>query len=314
MPTMDKTIGDIVEMCRKGEVSVPHNPKLEDSYDNIMATFYAILHSADPDSGAIARLQSVLQERYDGKDNQGGRQIPLPKVPKTANDLFEFIFAKSTPYEILLMHPAVEAVGHQELTRELREYESKMIKFLQKSSISCKKRQVPLPLYKNHTHMAVVTSKEQVLLAVVLEMKEYFSKYLQLEETLFEGFDEGCTVLFFSILRVDVALLSPKVLSHLSELKRMFGMTHLIVFGYFACDLEKATIDSEIFVRKHTQCMHTHTCIYNIYKHTHTRARTHTHTHTHTHTYTHTHLSTYTVTPPSTPTHIFFLTSLQGVG
>ena len=262
MPTMDKTIGDIVEMYRKGEVSVPHNPKLEDSYGNIMTTFYAVLHSADPDSGAIARLQRVLQERYDGKDHQGVRQIRLPKVPETANGLFKFIFAKSTPYEILLMHPAVEAIGHQGLKRELREYESKMIKFLQKSSMSCRKRQVSLPLYRNHTHMAVVISKEQVLLSLVLDMKEYFSRNLQLEETLFEGFDEGSTVLFFSILRADAALLSPKVLSHLSELKRMFGMTHLIVFGYFACDLEKATVHHVckcIHVLTHTH-MHIHTC------------------------------------------------------
>ena len=55
-------------------------------------------------------------------------------------------------------------------------------------------------------------------------------------------------MLFFSILTVDAALLSPKVLSHLSELKRMFGVTHLIVSGYFACDLEKATIELVVSV------------------------------------------------------------------
>ena len=106
--------------------------------------------------------------------------------------------------------------------------------------------------------MAVVISKEQVLLALVLEIKEYFSKYLQLEDTLFEGFES--TVLFFPILTVDAALLSPKVLSHLSELKRMFGMTHLIVFGYFACDLEKATIELVVSVLFISLCGYIYTC------------------------------------------------------
>ena len=68
-------------------------------------------------------------------------------------------------------------------------------------------------------------------------------KYLQLEETIFEGFGEGCTVLFYSILKVDAVLLAPKILSHSAELKRMSDITHLVVFGYFACDLEGATIE-----------------------------------------------------------------------
>ena len=78
---------------------------------------------------------------------------------------------------------------------------------------------------------------------------------------MFEGFEEGCTVLFFSILRVDAVLLSPKVLSQLSELKRMFRMTHLIVFGYFACDLEKATIELVVSVLFTSLCMCVCTCV-----------------------------------------------------
>ena len=67
--------------------------------------------------------------------------------------------------------------------------------------------------------------------------------YLQLTGSIFEGFQEGCIVLFFSILKDDAALLAPKVLSHPAELKKVFNMTHLIVFEYFACDFEKATIE-----------------------------------------------------------------------
>ena len=73
-------------------------------------------------------------------------------------------------------------------------------------------------------------------------------KYLQLEETIFEGFGEGCTILFYSILKIDAVLLAPKFLSHSAELKRMFDITHLVVLDFFACDLEGATIELPVRV------------------------------------------------------------------
>ena len=245
MSTMDersKKIKEIVDMYRKGEgeLFLPSNPDLEDELDEIMGNLRINLSSTDP--GVISKLHRILRRKYH-RYIHGVRPVPLPPLPDTADGLFDFIEEKSTPYEILLVHHAVEVLEDEDLKKDLREYEWKLADHLRETLMSCKRRRVTLPLHKDHTHMAVVISKEQVLLSLVLEMKEYFSKYLQLEESLFEGFEEGCTVLFFSILTVDAALLSPKVLSHLSELKRMFGMTHLIVFGYFACDLEKATIE-----------------------------------------------------------------------
>ena len=249
--TMDersKKIKEIVDKYRngEGELFLPSNPDLEDELDDIIEALYKILSSVDVHM--ISKLHRVLRRKYH-RYIHGVRPVPLPPLPNTADGLFDFIEEKSTPYEILLVHHAVEVLKDKDLKKNLQEYESKLAEHLREMLTSCKRRRVTLPLRKAHTHMAVVISKEQVLLSLVLDMKEYFSKYLQLEETLFEGFEEGCTVLFFSILRVDAALLSPKVLSHLSELKRMFGMTHLIVFGYFACDLEKATIELVVSVR-----------------------------------------------------------------
>ena len=253
MSTMDersKKIKEIVDKYRNGEgdISLPENPDLEDKFDKFMSKkFLSKLSSADP--GRIGELRAMMRIKY-RKIVHGVRPVPLPPVPNTADGLFDFIEEKSTIYEFLLVHHAVEVLEDKDLEKDLQEYESKLAEHLQEMLMSCKRRKVtlPLPPHKDHTHMAIVISKEQVLLSLVFEMKEYLSKYLQLEETLFEGFEEGCTVLFFSILRVDAVLLSPKVLSHLSELKRMFGMTHLIVFGYFACDLEKATIELVVSV------------------------------------------------------------------
>ena len=251
LPTIDgrsKKIKEIVDKYRNGEgdISLPENPDLEDKFDKFMIKkFLPRLSSADP--GKITQLRAMMRIKY-RKIVHGVRPVPLPPVPNTADGLFDFIEEKSTIYEIFLVYHAVEVLEDEDLKKDLQEYESKLAEHLKEMLMSCERRKVTLPLRKDHTHMAVVISKEQVLLALVLEMKEYFSKYLQLEETLFEGFEEGCTILFFSILRADAVLLSPKVLSHLSELKRMFGMTHLIVFGYFACDLEKATIELVVSV------------------------------------------------------------------
>ena len=246
MDERSKKIKEIVDKYRSGEVAAPDNPDLEDEFDEFMSKkFLSKLSSADPVK--IIELHAMMQRKY-RKIVHGVRPMPLPPVPNTANGLFDFIAKKTTIYEILLVHHAVDVLEDEDLKKDLQEYESKLAEHLKEILTSYKRKRVTLSLCKDHTHMAAVISKEQVLLSLVLEMKKYFSKYLQLEETLFEGFEEGCTVLFFSIPKVDAALLSPKVLSHLSELKRMFGMTHLIVFGYFACDLEKATIELVVSV------------------------------------------------------------------
>ena len=267
MDERSKKIKEIVDKYRNGEgdISLPENPDLEGKFDKFMSKkFLSKLSSADP--GRITVLHAMMQRKY-RKIVHGVRSVPFPPVPNTADGLFHFIGEKSTIYEILLMHHAVEVLEDEDLKKDLQEYESKLAKHLKEMLTSFKRRRVTLPLRKDHTHMAVVISKEQVLLSLVLEMKEYFSKYLQLEDTLFEGFEEGCIVLFFSILTVDAALLSPKVLSHLSELKRMFGMTHLIVFGYFACDLEKATIELVVSVLFISLCVYIYTCsaLYHAY-------------------------------------------------
>ena len=77
---------------------------------------------------------------------------------------------------------------------------------------------------------------------MALHMEEYFAKYLQLEDAVFHGFQIACTILFFSISSIDAVILVPKVLSHLAEMKRNFSVTHLIVLGYFVCDMKKATV------------------------------------------------------------------------
>ena len=246
---------EILDMFRKGKLSLPSNPKLKKEFDEIMGKLNAILLSAD--IKVINKLHGIIQMKY-RRILHGDRQKPLPEIPDTAKGLYEFIAEKSTPYEILMLHPIVDELDCPQLKKDFQRYESDLDKYFLKTFRSYKRQRVTLSHPKDHTHMAVVISdsEEQVLLSLMLEMKQYFYKNLQLELALFEGFEEGCIVLSFSIPRADARQLSPMVLEyHSSELKRMFGMTHLIVFGYFACDLENDTVDQEIFVSMLLTCL-----------------------------------------------------------
>ena len=242
MDERSQKIKRIVDMYRSEstEVSLPEIPELEDDFDSVMGTLNAKLSFAD--RKVIYELKGMVQMKY-RRYIHGVKTGKVPHIPDTASGLYEFIAEKSTPYEILLVHHTVDVLDCKHLKRALESYESNLANHLRLTLKSYKKRKLTLPLRKHHTHLAVVLSKEQILLSLVLHIKEYLIKYLQLEETIFEGFGEGCIVLFYSILKVDAVLLAPKILSHSAELKRMFDITHLVVFDYFACDLEKATIE-----------------------------------------------------------------------
>ena len=237
-----KKVKEIVDMYRngEGELLLPSNPDLEDAFDSVVGSLRGKLSSAG--NPTLCQLQGMLQAKY-RTYMHGVRPVPLPPVPDTVSGLCHFITEKSTPYEFLLVHHAAEALNDKDLKSHLQAYEGKLASHLTETLTSCKKRRVKLPVDRHRTHMAVVISKEQVLLSLVIHMKDYFAKYLQLEGALFEGFEEGCTVLFFSIQQVDTVLLAPQVLSRCEEMKKIFSVSHLVVFGYFAFDLGKSTME-----------------------------------------------------------------------
>ena len=110
----------------------------------------------------------------------GVKPVELPSIPNTSGGLYDFIAAKSTPYEILLVHHAVDVLDTEDLKGTFQSYESNLGNHLRQTLESYKKRKVTLPLRTNHTHLAVILSKEQILLSLVLHIKEYLMKYLHL--------------------------------------------------------------------------------------------------------------------------------------
>ena len=234
-------IKEIVKIYRNNtEISLPCPMDLRAGFTKIMATLASNLTSADEEK--IIELHTSIRIMYCW-DILGVRPTPLPDVPRTPDGLINFIAAKSSPFEILLVHHAVDELECKDLKTTLEEYEGMLAKHLKQKLLTFKSDGVTLSSHTGRTHMAIVLSKDQVFLSLILHIEEFLKDILHLEEALFEGFAEGCTILFFSILRIDAVLLSPKIISHLSELKRKFEITHLVVFGYFACDLEQASVE-----------------------------------------------------------------------
>ena len=251
-------IEEIVAIYRNNEkVHLPCIPELVEDFEDIMVTMDEKLSSADLKTVKRICCKLRLKHRH---YIHGVRTAPLPVIPETPRGLYDFIAEKSTPYEVLLVHHTVEYLQCEDLKGALKEYEDKLAKHLESALLYWKKKKVILPSHKDHTHLAVVlrSRPDLVLLSLVLHIKEYLVKMLQLEEALFEGFAEDCTILFFSILTTDAVLLSPKVISHLPELKRKFEITHLVVFGYFACDLELGSVEILVSVKR---CMSVTVCM-----------------------------------------------------
>ena len=227
----------------------------EDDFDRIMGKLASELSPAGPKK--ITELRAIIRLKY-RRYIHGAKKEPLPDVPDTSGGLFDFIAEKSNALEILLVHHAVDVLECRKLKDALEKYEDKLANHLETTLLSFKTREVTLPPRKDYTHMAVVLPEDQVFLSLVIHIKKYLMKMLHLEEALFEGFAGGCTILVFSILRIDAVLLSPKIISHLSELKRMFEITHLVVFGYFACDLEQASVEVLVSVDVCIHALHIH--------------------------------------------------------
>ena len=243
LSTMDersKKIKEIVDKYRngEGELLLPSNPDLEDELDKIMGTLRGQLSSAD--LSTISRLHTMVQQKY-RRYIHGVRQAPLPDIPNTPEGLYEFISEKSTPYEIFFVLEAAEQLRERTLSIKCRKYKEKLAQCLLDTLTTCKKRKVKLPSLRDHTHMALVISKEQVLLALVLHFKEYYSKYLGLDEALFTGFEKGCTTVFFAISEDDAKSMANKVPSLIAKLHSQFKATHLVVFGYFSYDFIQFT-------------------------------------------------------------------------
>ena len=234
---------------RTDNVSLPSNPKLERKYDKILSSMKISLQKAE--QIVISRIHHNVCSTYN-RLVHGVRPIPLPKVDETGQGLYMFIAEKSTFCEVFLVEEAIDELNNDDLKKAFfTEYKPELQKYLEQRLTSCHQNKVSLSRRADHVHMAVVTS-EEALLSLILHLKEYFIAYLELQECLFKGFQDGCSVFYFAITATDAVFLAPKILSHLVELKRRFNITHIVVFDHFAVDIDQGSV--ELLVSVYLPC------------------------------------------------------------
>ena len=216
---------------------LPVNVELVDKYSRFMGELEIAMDDSQPRE--VKKIRTAVRELY----NRLPCKLPQDKDPivgKKPEDVFEFIRKRSTPYEIFLIQIAIHNLDVEELKKMLDDYRLQLSQFLEENLAAISKRLQPLMQEEDLSHMAVEfqTDPDELPLSRAIKLKNYFQYYLKLSPTLFEGFQEGCTLLFFAISRAAAALSGYCILSHLAHLRIEFNVTKLIVFGHFAVDLE----------------------------------------------------------------------------
>jgi hypothetical protein len=240
----DVKIREIVEAYWSDDssLSLPDNTDLEVRYEDIMSDLCAQLESAaKPLITKISSKVCLMNRRL-----RKGVKPANVKIPAGPIGLCDFLMGKSTAYEVFLIDPVINILADEKsnLQQKFSDYKSDLAKYLEETLTSCRKKKVQLKFHHDYTHMACRVSKEQVFLSLMIHLKDYFSKEFNLDYMLFEGFIPGSATFFFSMLREHAILLAPKILleENLKELKDHFGLTDIVVFDYFHCNLEEATV------------------------------------------------------------------------
>ena len=242
VPPRSAKLMKIFRHYRDGELKLPRNAELEEKYRSMMGLLNTALTSAD--DHILQRIHVEIAIDYKYKVVSGVVCGRSPDVPKSGPELYEFIDGISSVYDIFLIDVAVEILKNKKLTKKFNVYRKSLRDCLKTKLKSCKKRNVSLPpLRRDYVSVAVAIDEDQVLLALVIQLREYFVKTIRLQECLLEGFQEGCVIFYFAITAVDAVLVAPKILSHLGELKTRFSVTHVVVFGHFAVNVESGTFD-----------------------------------------------------------------------
>ena len=245
------------------EVCFPVNVGLSRKYARLMGELKCSLEKADRKK--LICIHTVVRQQFHFILH-GVTQGELPQLGETPKDIHDFISARSTPYEIFLVQDAISNLRNKGLSKSLKAYEDELRTFFEERLSSFKTQQVSLMTAEGLTHMAVEvkTNSSELPLSRVLEMKKYFETYLQLKPALFEGFQPGCTLLFFAISLEAATFLASNLFSHLSHLRLEFDVTRILIFGHFAVDVtvNDSKVSGIYYLLVSTNESSLHVCMY----------------------------------------------------
>jgi hypothetical protein len=222
---------------QKSEVCFPVNVPLACKYNQLMAELRCSLKAAKPDE--LLRIHTIVRQQHHCLVHGVKAGEEYPDCGESPEAIHDFIMKRSTPYEIFLVDDAALNLKNRKLSKLLKDYEKELGVFFEEKLMSFKGQQISLVEAADMTHMAVevATNSSELPLSRVLKLKDFFQDYLKLNKVLFEGFKDGCTVLFFAITHAAATFLAPNVLSHLSQLRSEFLVTRILVYDHFAVDI-----------------------------------------------------------------------------
>ena len=241
------------EGYQRNEVLLPVLQPVETAYGQLVGNLAQQLHDFGESKciGVAGVIQHLLR-----KPMNGVRMGGIPDVPTNCRKLHEYIVERSNCLEPTLIREVVKFICVDKLSELWEDYGRELRECLEKTLHSGNTRQGSLNVPDDLTTISVKVPKnpEQFPISKALDLKVEFEKSLCLAFTIFLGYTSSSTVLYFAIPKAAVPFMPSLLLSHAAQLKRL-EVQKIVVFGYFAVDLEEAQAYALVSVYFRFCCM-----------------------------------------------------------
>ena len=223
---------------RRELLKYPGAFKLKEKYTSIHGKLGYYL--SDLSDKQLKRLRCAV---HTGIKGHFSKQIPVD-IPLSEYDILDYICSWSSPLDVRLIDEAAIAIGETEALKEsISDHNFDVVNFATEALGKFQRERAELPADDNHAHLGLKVNQEpgQYMLAELFRLQFYLIEILGIDRLLFEGFAEGCTMVMFRLMKEAAVMIAPILLSHVCQL-REFGIEKIIVFGYFAIDVQLGTL------------------------------------------------------------------------
>ena len=221
---------------RKQLLKYPGAYKLKEKYTSINEKLGKCL--SDLSEKQLKSLHCAVRTGIKGHLS---KQIQVD-IPLSENDILDYIFEWSSPLDVRLIAEAAKAIGETKaLKKFISNHKFDVIKFSTELLGNLQKERAELPADDARLGIKVNQDPDDYMLAELFRLQIYLIEILGIDKVLFEGFAAGCTMVMFRLMKEAAVMIAPILLSHVCQLKE-FGVEKIIVFGYFAIDVQLGTL------------------------------------------------------------------------
>ena len=223
---------------QQNEIFFPELQPLETVYRHLMATLARKMHEMEE---SMRFCVSKLIEQLLRKPVHGVRMGDMPDIPTDSKELYSYIAKRSNCVSPFLIQEVVMIMCIDELSEKWKDYVREFAKCSGMPLYSGRRKKIPLIKAEDLMSMSVKFARnpEQFPISRVIALRKYFQESVALDIAIFQGYTSSSTVLYFAIPKAAVPFMPSLLLSHAAQLKRL-EVQEIVVFGYFAVDLEEA--------------------------------------------------------------------------